>query len=91
MQPLSQAVPAVVQALLRDSPVTPGKVEFAWRAVVGNAIGRVTRVHLDGRTLLVEADTPAWEREISRSAPLLLTRLGRLLGENVIDAIRVRR
>lgn len=90
MQPLSQAVPKVVETLLRDGPVSKGKVEFAWKAAVGGAIGRVTRVHLDGRTLIVEADTPAWATEISRSSRLLLTRLQRLLGDDAIKAIAVR-
>ncbi len=90
MQPMGQAIPRVVAELLRNSPSSPGKVEFAWKAVVGAGIGRVTRVKLEGQVLLVEADTPAWTREISRSSRLLLTRMQRLLGEDVVKEISVR-
>ena len=90
MQPMGQAIPKVVADLLRNSPNSPGKVEFAWKAVVGGAIGRVTRVRLEGQLLIVEAETTAWTRELSRSAPFLLTRLQRLLGPEAVKEILIR-
>lgn len=90
MQPMGQAIPKVVADLLRNTPHSPAKIEFAWKAVVGPAIGRVSRVRLEGQLLIVEAGTPAWTRELSRSAPLLLGRLQRLLGSDAVKEIAIR-
>ena len=48
-----------LRSLLRETPLSPGKVRFAWTAVVGPALERVTAVRLEGDTLLVEADERA--------------------------------
>jgi len=54
MRPLTHAVPGALIQLLRDTPISDGKVGFAWSAAVGPALARATRVKLDGQTLLVE-------------------------------------
>jgi hypothetical protein len=90
MLPLSQAMPRVLADLLRHSPPSAGKVEFAWKAAVGPAMDRVTRVRLDGRALLVEAATPHWTREVARSSPIILRRMQALLGEHVIRELSIR-
>lgn len=90
MQPLAQAIPKVIAELLRTAPNSPGKIEFAWKAAVGPAVARATRVHLDGRLLLVESDNPTWTKEMRRSAPLLLRRMNGLLGQDTIEEISVR-
>jgi hypothetical protein len=90
MQPLAQAIPRVLAELLRGSPLSPGKVDFAWKAAVGPAMERVTRVRLEGHTLLVEAHTPHWTREIARSSRIILKRMQVLLGEDVIQEISIR-
>ena len=56
MHPLTHAVPGAVAKLLRDAPLSPGKVTFAWRATVGPALERVTSARLDGRTLIVNSN-----------------------------------
>ena len=43
MHPLAHAMPGAVVELLRGSPLSDGKVTFAWKAAVGPAI-RVVRI-----------------------------------------------
>ena len=90
MQPLGQAIPRVVADILRSAPTSPGKIDFAWKAVVGPAVARVTRIRLEGRLLIVEADTATWTREVARSSPVILRRLRALLGDSTIEEIVVR-
>ena len=37
-EPLAQAIPRAVATLLRDTPMSPGKLAFAWKTVVGPAM-----------------------------------------------------
>ena len=60
MQPLSNGLPGALVELLRGSPLSDGKVTFAWKAAVGPAIERVTKVKLERRVLLVEAVSDQW-------------------------------
>ena len=90
MEPIAHAIPKAIADLLRDSPLSPGKVEFAWKAAVGPAMERGTAVRFDGRVLLVEARTSAWAREVSRSSRTILKRMETLLGPNVIQELKVR-
>ena len=90
MQPLTQAIPGALAALLRTGPMSPAKLTFAWQVAVGTALARVTAVHLEGKVLLVDAQTAMWSREVKRSTALILGRLEHLLGPNVISEIHVR-
>jgi len=90
MQPLAQALPGALAELLRETPLSPGKVSFAWRAAVGTAVERVTSVHLENRILIVEPVDATWAREITRSSPVILTRLQTLLGTDTVTRILVR-
>ena len=89
MLPLTQALPGALVELLRDAPLSPGKVTFAWRAAVGPALERVTSARLEGRALVVEAESAQWAREVSRSAGVILTRVKTLLGADVVGTIQV--
>ena len=89
-EPLAQAIPRAVATLLRETPMSPGKLAFAWKTVVGPAMDRGTFVRLDGRTLLVDAKTAAWAKEVSRSSSIILRRLQTLLGSEVINELNVR-
>ena len=81
---------AALGMLLRDQPITPGKVSLAWRASVGLAVDRVTSVALDSEgALSVTATDPHWARELNRSRPLIAARLGRLLGDGVVKRIEI--
>lgn len=90
MKPLSHAVPNAVADLLRDAPLSPGKVEFAWKTAVGPALARTTSIRLEGTRLLVEGTSPQWTREITRLSSIILTRLQQLLGSAVVTEITVR-
>src|SRR5687768_11013969 len=90
MESIGRALPAVLSELLRNAPLSPGKVEFAWKAAVGSALQRATCVRLEDGVILVEATTRQWGREVMRSSPIILRRLQLLLGAEVVRAIRLR-
>jgi hypothetical protein len=75
--------------ILRNAPLTPEKVAFAWRTAVGPAVDRVTTVELKGRVLYVRAKDAAWQREVERSAALIRTRLATLLGDDIVRGLDV--
>jgi predicted nucleic acid-binding Zn ribbon protein len=79
-----RVIPAVLAQVLREAPLCPEKVEFAWRSAVGPAVARATSVRLDASGVLhVRADDAQWGREVRRSSRLILTRIGALLGPEV--------
>jgi hypothetical protein len=90
MRPISHAVPGALSELLRQAPVSPGKVDFAWKAAVGGAMQRVTRVRLEAGALIVDAANMHWAREIERARPTILPRLQTLLGKDVVARIIVK-
>jgi predicted nucleic acid-binding Zn ribbon protein len=90
MRPLTHVLPGALRILLRDLPLSSGKVEFAWSVAVGPAVARVTTVKLENGVLMVEAASDQWIREVRRSSGMILPRLRTLLGEDVIERIEVR-
>ena len=82
-------MPGALVELLRGSPLSDGKVMFAWKAAVGPAIERVTNVKLERRVLLVETASAQWSKEVMRSAPVIVRRLQSLLGSDAIERIEV--
>ena len=84
------AAPGAIVALLRDAPLSAGKVSFAWSAAVGPALQRATSVRLEDGVLLVDASSPEWAREVSRSTYIILRRLQQLLGAATVTQIIVR-
>jgi hypothetical protein len=91
MRPLQHAIPGALLTLLRDAPVSEGKVGFAWRLAVGPALQRATHVKLEGNVLLVDTTNAQWSREVMRSSPVILRRLQELLGADTVARIEVRR
>ena len=90
MQSLNHALPGALAELLRAAPLSPGKVTFAWNAVVGAALRRVTSVRLESGQLIVDAPSGAWAREVARAEHLILPRLQAMLGRETVTSIRVR-
>jgi hypothetical protein len=90
MRPLTSALPGALAELLRDAPLSAGKVSFAWRAAVGPALERETAVRLIDHTLVVDAASRLWAREITRSSSIILRRLQTLLGAGTVTALSVR-
>lgn len=81
---------SVLRLLLRDQPLSEGKVALAWSAAVGHSVDRVTRVSLDQNGILtVYAENRNWAREVGRSAPLIVARLNQLLGAATVTRIKV--
>ena len=89
MQPLSSGMPGALVDLLRGSPLSDGKVTFAWKAAVGPAIERVTNVKLERKVLLVETASAQWSQEVMRSSPVILRRLQSLLGADAIERLEI--
>ncbi|MGC4085778.1 MAG: DciA family protein [Vicinamibacterales bacterium] len=85
MQAIGQGLPKALADVVRQAPLSAGKVDFAWRAAVGPAMARVSAVRLEQDVLLIEAQTTAWGAAIMRSSPIILKRLQSVLG---IDAVR---
>jgi predicted nucleic acid-binding Zn ribbon protein len=83
-------LPSVLAEVLQKAPLCPEKVHFAWRAAVGPALARATRVDLAGDGVLHVATGDAqWAREIQRSSRLILHRLAALLGDGLVQRIEV--
>jgi predicted nucleic acid-binding Zn ribbon protein len=90
MHSISRLAQAALAGPLRAAPLSPGKVSFAWVTVVGPAVARATTVRLEGATLLVDATTREWQREITRSSSMILPRLQALLGRDAVTRIKAR-
>jgi len=89
MIPLQQVMPAALASVLRQAPLSPEKVAFAWRTAVGAAIDRASTVELRGSTLAVSVKSDEWRHEIARSAPMIRARLDLVLGSGVVTWIDV--
>jgi predicted nucleic acid-binding Zn ribbon protein len=86
--------PELLQAALapavRQAPLTPEKVEFAWRAAGGAAIARTTRVALgEDRVLRVTGDDPQWLDAVHGMRSHLLRQLEPWLGAGTVALIEV--
>jgi len=90
MLPATAAIPGALSELLRGTPLSPGKVEFAWTASVGPAIRRATAVKLEQGVLIVDSQSAQWANEIRRSSRIILRRMQLLLGDDALREIAVR-
>ena len=90
MRSITHAIPGALMELLRGTPLSDGKVTFAWNAAVGRALERVTTVKLERGVLIVEAASAQWAREIQRSSGVILARLQSLLGKDTVRKLEVR-
>jgi hypothetical protein len=89
MIPVHRFMPDALAEVLRNAPLCPEKVAFAWRTAVGATLDRATSVALDGSTLRVRARDAQWRREIEHSAGLIRARLDALLGAGVVRGLDV--
>jgi hypothetical protein len=90
MEPIQSVVSSAVASVVRPAPLSPEKVLFAWRAAVGPAVARVTRVRLAGEGVLdVSLDDHRFADELMRSTPIVLRRLQQLLGAETVDRMSV--
>jgi predicted nucleic acid-binding Zn ribbon protein len=91
MQPISQVLPRALVEMVRQAPLSAGKVDFAWRTAVGAPMARVTAVCLEEGTLLVETQSAQWSAAVMRASPMILSRLRSMLGDDAVHNIRLRR
>ena len=91
MQPIGQVLPRALAEIVRQAPLSAGKVDFAWRSAVGTTLARTTAVRLEDGVLLVEAQSAQWGSAVMRASGMILTRLQSVLGADVVTAIRLRR
>jgi predicted nucleic acid-binding Zn ribbon protein len=91
MQPIGQVLPRALAQIVREAPLSPGKVDFAWRSAVGTAMARVSAVRLESGVLLIDARTAQWSSAIMRSSPIILSRLQAMLGADTVRELRLRR
>ena len=91
MDSLHSVVPGALTQLFRQGPMSQGKLEVAWRFAVGDALTRVTsvRLHPDGVVEVRSADQ-RWNKELTRSSSMILTRLMGLLGPDSVTRIIVK-
>ncbi|MGE3277270.1 MAG: DciA family protein [Vicinamibacterales bacterium] len=88
MDPISRSIPSVLQEVIRKAPLTPEKVEFAWRMAVGPEVARATTVRLDEDGVLhVDSGEPHWTDEVRRARSLILARLAPLLGAGTVTRL----
>jgi predicted nucleic acid-binding Zn ribbon protein len=90
MDSIARSLPQVVAELVRNAPLSDGKVDFAWKTAVGGALERVTKVKLENGVLMVEAASRQWAHEVMRASPLILRRLQTLLGPDTVRDITLR-
>jgi predicted nucleic acid-binding Zn ribbon protein len=85
---LQAVVPAALAQVLRQGPMSQGKLECAWRLAVGEGIARVTKVSLQPEgAVQVEPTDQRWLQEIRRSSRFILNRLQTLLGAGAITRL----
>ena len=91
MDSLHSVVPRALTELFRQGPMSQGKLEVAWRVAVGDALTRVTTVHLQPEGLVeVRCVDQRWDKELRRSSSMILTRLIGLLGVDSVKRVVVK-
>jgi predicted nucleic acid-binding Zn ribbon protein len=89
MDHASRVLPSVLAAAIRQAPLTPEKVSFAWRQTGGATIARATTVSLAEGVLTVTCLDPRWAREVHRIRHELQRQLELWLGPEVVARIDV--
>lgn len=88
---LADVLPAVAEALGAPSVDALVVVHERWAEVVGEEVARHSRpVGLDGSTLKIAADVPAWASHLRWAEVEIVDRLANLLGRHEVDSISVR-
>jgi len=89
MRRAPEILASILPGLLQRAPLTPEKVQFAWRAAVGPQLARATRVELRERRVIVRADDRRWTDEVERAAHLIVPKLRVLLGEDNVLGLAI--
>ncbi|MDQ3068663.1 MAG: DUF721 domain-containing protein [Acidobacteriota bacterium] len=89
MQRSADFATSVLAEMLERQPMTPGKLQFAWRAAVGPALARAASLDIRHGRVFVRASSPQWKRELERSRPMILERLRVLLGREAVTRLEI--
>jgi hypothetical protein len=90
MHTLNDVASSALASILRNGPLSLGKLQFTWRLAVGPAIDRVSRVALGPKgSVIVSVSDPRWRKEIGRSREAIRQRLVALLGDEAVKRIVV--
>jgi hypothetical protein len=90
MLAIKYAMPNTVAELMRSAPLSPGKVDFAWRMAVGSSLQRATAIRLEDGVLIVETASAQWSSEVRRSSSVIMSRLQTFLGETTVKRLEIR-
>jgi len=82
------ATTALAEMLARQ-PMSPGKLQFAWRAAVGPALARAATLAWREGRVVVRPSSAEWKREIERARPVILDRLRLLLGRDSVKRLEI--
>ena len=90
MDSIAEVAAAAVGSLLKEGPLSEGKLQFAWRLAVGPAIERVSSVSMGpGGVVVVTVSDARWKKEIARSRETIHRRLAELLGNEAVKRLSI--
>jgi predicted nucleic acid-binding Zn ribbon protein len=87
---LTDALGAVVDRLGAGPPGVTGRIFTEWEAMVGPAVAAHVRpVKVDGPTLVVAVDHPAWATQVRALAPDILAKVQGAAGSETAPLTRL--
>ena len=90
MHSVQNLAAGALSEVLRQGPLSTGKIQLAWRAAVGGALAKVTTVRFQEPDVVeVTAADQRWRKELERSKPIILDRLKALLGSSAVTRVVV--
>ena len=89
MQRSTDFATSVLAGMLERQPMSPGKLQFAWRAAVGPALARAATLDWQDGRVIVHMSSAEWTREIQRSKALIVDRLRVLLGKDAVKRLEI--
>ena len=85
MQPLQQTATTALRQALAGQPTTAAKISCVFRIAAGPALGRAAEITwTEDGTLRVTARDTRWRSELRRAKPVVLERIGLMLGPGVV-------
>lgn len=84
-------LPKLLAASGGNSELTETAVKLAWKRVAGSGLRlQVVPFRLYRKTLIVSVADAIWQKQLQRMKAEFVSRINRLLGEEVIDSIEFR-
>jgi hypothetical protein len=89
MERLDLTAVRALRGALDQQPLTDAKVRFAWTLAAGPALARAASVQFADGVLHVRPKSDAWRPELVRSRPLILERIGQMIGPDAVRSIAI--